>query len=708
MMGRVASLVGRVEEQAVLLDALATARGGSGRLVLIAGEAGAGKSALLRHFTDRVAGTAEVLTGWCDPLSTPRPGGPLADMAGRLGPDVGCLLDSGQRVGLFDAVLAAATSTAQIRVLVLEDLHWADALTLDLATFLARRVDTTRLLVLATIRDDEVAGAHANQRWIGEIGRLPGVVRLGVGPLSLDEIGELADGTAFDSAELHARTGGNAFFATEVLAAGGLNVPAKVADAVLARTAALSAEARHALTSAAVLGARFEVSVLLELADVTAVAIDECVGAGLLRFSPPSFEFRHELARQALVASIPPAARVALHAQTLRLLARQVSSDILPALAEHAEQAADPDAVLSYAPAAAVRAAALGAHREAAQQYRRALRFASNAAPDQRAELQAALSFELYLTGELDEAILARRAALDHHENVGDVAASGKDLRSLARLSWYAGRTVDAEGFAWRAVEVLESLGPSPALAMAWSTLSQVAMLQGDYSAAVDRGNRALAMASAVGDDETRIHALNNIGTSLTSQGNAEGIAMVEESLDLARAAALDDHSARAYVNLVFMAVWARDYTLLDRHLDQAIAHCEEHEVEVQRIYLEASRLLSDVHRGRWDHVEQEASLLLAQSGTSRVHRFVSSLPLVLVRLRAGVSSASEVSELRALANELDEPQRRDPALLVEAERAWLDGLSSRPLGRARGCRCGRDRARRPGCLRDRLVDPTC
>ena len=214
--------MGRVEEQAVLLDALATASGGSGRLVLVAGEAGAGKSALLRHFTDRVARTAEVLTGWCDPLTTPRPGGPLADMAGRLGPDVSHLLDSGQREGLFDTVLAAATSTPQIRVLVLEDLHWADALTLDLVTFLARRVDTTRLLVVATLRDNEVGDGRAGQRWIGEIGRLPGVVRLGVGPLSLAEIGELADGTDFDPEELHARTGGNAFFATEVLAAGDL------------------------------------------------------------------------------------------------------------------------------------------------------------------------------------------------------------------------------------------------------------------------------------------------------------------------------------------------------------------------------------------------------------------------------------------------------------------------------------------------------
>ncbi len=674
MMGRVGSLVGRVEEQAVLLEALSSATDGSGRMVLISGEAGAGKSALLRHFTDQVARAAEVLTGWCDPLSTPRPGGPLADMAGRLGPDVSALLDSGRRDGLFDAVLAAATSAAQLRVLVLEDLHWADELTLDLMTFLARRVDTTRLLVLATLRDDEVADERASQRWIGEIGRLPGVVRLGVGPLSLAEISELADGTAFDPAELHARTGGNAFFATEVLAAGDLEVPAKISDAVLARTAALSVEARHALTSAAVLGARSEASVLLELAEVTAVAIDECVSAGLLRFNPPSFEFRHELARQVVVASTPPAARVALHEQALRLLARQVSADILPVLAEHAEHAADADAVLMYAAAAAVRAAGLGAHREAAQQYRRALRFATKATPEQRAGLQAALSFELYLTGALDEAIIARQASLDHHESTGDVAGSGEDLRSLSRLSWYAGRTADAERFAARAVETLGSLGPSPALAMAWSTLSQVAMVQSDYRTAVDLGNRALAMASEVGDEETRIHALNNIGTSLTSQGDLTGIAMVEESLDLARAAQLDDHSARAYVNLVFTAARERDYVLLDRHLDAAIAHCESHEVEVQRLYLEASRLLSDVHRGRWDHVEREATLLLKQSGVSRVHRFVASVPLVLVRLRTGVASDLQVRELRALAGELDESQRRDPALLVDAERAWLDG----------------------------------
>ena len=472
----------------MLLDALSTATGGSGRMVLITGEAGAGKSALLRHFTDQVARSAEVLTGWCDPLSTPRPGGPLADMAGRLGPDVSALLDSGRRDGLFDAVLAAATSTPQVRVLVLEDLHWADALTLDLVTFLARRVDTFRLLVLATPRDDEVADERASQRWIGEIGRLPGVVRIGVGPMSLAEIGELADGTGFDPAELHARTGGNAFFATEVLGRWRPRrcLPRSRMPCWRERPRS-PLEARHALTSAAVLGARFEASVLLELADVTAVAIDECVSAGLLRFSPPSFEFRHELARQVLVASTPPAARVALHEQALRLLARQVSSDVLPALAEHAEHAADADAVLTYAtgsrrPGRRARRASRSRPAVPPGTQVRCERQTPEHGPGSRRPSRSSCTSRVRWT---------RRSSLGRHRSTitnrpATLLRSGEDLRSLARLSWYAGRTVDAERFATRAVEVLESLGPSPALAMAWSTLSQVAMLQGDYRAAVD------------------------------------------------------------------------------------------------------------------------------------------------------------------------------------------------------------------------------
>ena len=302
------------------------------------------------------------------------------------------------------------------------------------------------------------------------------------------------------------------------------------------------------------------------------------------------------------------------------------------------------------------------------------MRFADSDMPEQRAEWQAALALELYLTGQLDEAVAARRAALDHHERAGDVAAAGEDLRWLARLCWYAGRTVDAEAFAARAVAVSEGLGLGRTLAMAWTTRSQLAMVRGEYRAAIELGRRALEIAAEVGDVETRIHALNTIGASLTDLGDPAGVPMMEESLELAQAAQQDDHTARAYVNLVFAATCMRDYPLLDRYLDQALAHCASHEVEVQRMYLEASRLLSEVHRARWDGIEREAEVLLNQAATSPVHRFVSSLPLALVRIRTGYQAGEQIGELRSLAAELDEPQRRDPALLAEAERAWLAG----------------------------------
>ncbi len=191
-------LVARVALDATFDAAFGEVVAGNGRMLLVSGEAGAGKSSLLRSFGDRIARQAEVIVGYCDPLSAPRPGGPLVDMAPRLGGGLAEILDGGGRDGLVDAALAAAAAGDRPRVLVFEDVHWADEFSLELLGFLARRLTGLGAMVVVTLRADELGGEHPTRAWLDSVARLPGVVRLGVPALTLDEVGLLATGSGLD------------------------------------------------------------------------------------------------------------------------------------------------------------------------------------------------------------------------------------------------------------------------------------------------------------------------------------------------------------------------------------------------------------------------------------------------------------------------------------------------------------------------------
>src|ERR1700754_2816957 len=187
-----------------------------GGLVFVAGEAGVGKSALIAALCRRAA-PQRALLGACVPLDTPRPLGPLADIAETAGGELAALVDEGAAAGAIVAALDRELRRSPTLV-VIEDLHWADGATLDVLRLLARRTDGLPALIVGTYRDDELDRAHPLRILIGE---LPRVERIGLEPLSPDAVGKLASPAGLDAAALHQRTGGNPFFVTEAVAAGG-------------------------------------------------------------------------------------------------------------------------------------------------------------------------------------------------------------------------------------------------------------------------------------------------------------------------------------------------------------------------------------------------------------------------------------------------------------------------------------------------------
>jgi DNA-binding CsgD family transcriptional regulator len=662
---------------ASLADHWAEAQRGHGLFVCVAGEAGVGKTSLVREFAQRL-GDARILTGACDAMSTPRPLGPLMDVAAELGGDLARALEgSAAPAAAFAALLAELG--ARPTALVVEDAHWADAATIDLLRFLSRRIGTRRALLVVTCRDDELGSQHPLRVLLGDLAGSAEVRRIALRPLSQAAVQTLAAGTGVDVAALFERTGGNPFFVTELLHSPGSALPETVRDAVLARAARLGAAARNVLDMAAVVGATAELSVLGELLGQEP-AIEPCVESGLLRWNEASVWFRHDLARQAILAAISPDRMRHCHARILEALRRgPASARGLARLSHHAAGAGDPAAVLEIAVAAAREASALRSHREAAGQYARALGFAAGLPPAERAALLEAYSFECYLTRRMADAIEARSEAAAIRRQLGDGLRHGDDLRWLSRLKWFSGLREEAETWGRRAIEALEHLPPGRELAAAYSNQSQLSMLAYDAEPALRWGRKARAIASRIGDRAIECHARTNIGWTRLNLGGAGGWAELENCRDLARSLGLEDDTARALANLISSAVTRRQFGRAERYLREGIAYTTEHDLDAYRVYYLGWRAVYQLYRGQLGAATQDAEAALQHAGVTPVHKV---LPLsVLGRVRARRGDAQvwpPLDEALELAIGTGELQRIGPARIARAEAAWLTGDDER------------------------------
>jgi DNA-binding CsgD family transcriptional regulator len=671
-------------EREPALDALggwfAEARANHGRVVLVGGEAGVGKTTLVNEFSVRHGHTGRILRGACDALTTPRPHGPLADVAPALGGRLDQLLrEEAPREVLFSTLLERLLAARVATVLVIEDVHWADEATLDLLRFLARRLGPAPVLLVVTYRDDEVGPLHPMQLVAGDLATSALVRRLRLAPLSRQGVAVLAGPHGVDPDALYETTGGNPFFVTEVLAADDAAIPATVLDAVLARAARLSPPARKVLDAAAVMAPPVGTWLLAEAAAAAPDHVDECVAAGMLREEAGGVGFRHELARLAVERALAPGRRAELHRRALAGLLAQPSAAPDPArLAHHAEAAGDAAAVLDHAPAAARRAAGLGAHREAAAQYARALRFAGGLAPAALAELLERHSYECYLTDQHEDATASRRRALGCWRELGDRRREGDTLRWLSRLAWFQGRRAEAERAGREAVKLLEGLAPGPELAMAYSNLSQLAMLAEGTDEAVAWGGRAIGLAERLGQPEILAHALNNVGTAEMCDLRPSGRPTLERSLALALANGLEEHVARAYTNLASTALNQRAYALAARYRDQGIRYCAERDLDTWGLAMLADQARADLDHGRWTEATRTVEAVLRDPRTSPPSRIDALVVLGLLRARRGDPRVwAPLDEALVLGTGTGEPgelQRFGPVAAARAEAAWLEG----------------------------------
>ena len=684
------ALLEREAQLQTIAGYLAEAADGHGRMVFVAGDAGIGKTTFVGQVLADAAPAARVASGACDGSATPAPLGPLVEMLPRLPADI--WPPDATRQDVFARLMAILRQPRQREpyLLVIEDAHWADEATLDLIRHLSRRVHGCYALVLVTYRPEDTTPGHPLRIVLGDAATSTGTRRLDLPPLSRAAVRTLAEqharahpeGAAADVEHLYRVTGGNAFFVTEALSAEAAEVPTTVRDAVLSRTARLSKAAQQVLEVVSLVGARAELSLLEAVLGDALAEIDEPLERGLLLMSREEVHFRHELARLAVAEQVPAFRRIAIHRQLLAALRDRTASGVPvdhARLAHHAEAAADSTAVLAYAPEAAARAAALGAHREAVSQYGRVLRYADGLPGPRRAELLWGLGYECYLTDRIDDALEAVGEAMRIWEAAGDTVRVGDSFRCLSRLNWWTGRNDVAEEQAVLAVETLSGVD-SIELAMAYSNVAQLRMLSSDLGGTRNWGARTLDLLDHLPEDvrrtEVMVHALNNLGTAELELGDKDtGLRMLNSSLDQARAADLHEHAARAYCNLVSSAVVQRRHADAQRWLAAGLEYCTDRDLDSWTLYLQGWDAQLVLDQGDLAAAERRAETVLGHVALASVGQIQPLTVVARMRARTGRPNWEEpLARATRLAAGTGELQRVGPTAASRCEIAWIAG----------------------------------
>ncbi|HET6746422.1 MAG TPA: AAA family ATPase, partial [Candidatus Limnocylindria bacterium] len=663
-------LIERAEQLAALDELLNHATKGTGRLALVRGEAGAGKTALLRAFLRDVPDNLDAAIGYCDGIATPRPLSPIHDLARALGNGLADLLQrSATREEIRDHLLGCYQRKPA--VLAIEDVQWADDATIDLIRQLARRIDETSALLLLTYREESQPPVGM-ARLLGQLATSPSAQQIQVPPLSRSAVAAMAAESSVDPDELYRLTGGNPFFTSEMLASSSTTVPRTIRDLIRGRIAELDTRARTALEAAAVLGSRTEPWLLAAVAGEALPGIDDAIAAGLVVQDADGISFRHELARVAVLEDLPAIRAIGLHRSVLALLRRAGVTDSAR-LAHHAEGAADGAAVLEFAPVAARLAIANNAFREGIAQLRRSLRFATQ--PDERrarlleqlGDAEMAIADGVEADEAWMEALTLRRANGNDPRKVGDL------MRKIARSAMWRADFRRAMALAEEAVTILEPLGESHELAMAYGGLSGQLFMEARSEEAIAWGERSLAMADRLDDDAARVPALNNIGCAQLQLGQKNGFANLERSLSLARATGQWSAVYRALFNMAASAASFQELQRADAAFDELARFAAS--TEVLSCNIDANRADILLGLGRWDEAEAAARNALTVVDGSLDPLDASLANAVLGRLmarRGNPAAESFASRAAELVSETHDLYRTWAALLARVEIAWL------------------------------------
>lgn len=672
----------RDHDLATLVAAVDAAADRAGSVVLVAGEAGSGKTALVRAWLTGERTRAHVLVGWCDDLSTARSFAPLYDVA-RTADGLGSVLASGDPGTVSDALQDLLTDPLRPSVLVLEDVHWADDATLDVVRHLARRIVATPAVLVLTYRDNEVGGDHALARVLGRLADVP-TSRVGPAPLTDEAVATLGAGRDFDVDAVMSATGGNAFLVTEVLAHVGDGLPASIRDAVVGRVSRLDASSRDLVHTLAVVPGTFDLALVDRLSSDPA-ALVEVERHGVLVVVGDRCRFRHELLRRAVVGGLGRAELRLRHRRVLGALLTiedwapgdPVGDVADPARLVHfAAGAGDGNVLVALGPHAAGVAHRAGAHDIADRIQRAVLDHAHRLDDEVRARLDHERAWTLYNLARHNDAMAAAESAVRRHELLSDGPGSVRALVTAARMAYFANDPAAAAARVTQAVARARGLGDDELLAEAAVAAATHAALVGELDALAE-ADRAVAASHAVGrlDLESLARNYRGVALLLESGRTREAVAELGEACELGRRSGDVEAYARAVLNLLEAHSFTRDSRVDDllarargmddgsRALDGFRANVDVMEVNVR------------MDRGEWDEAAGLLDAARRQGLAVGVLAVWWSLARARLAVRRGEADAPALLDTAIASTTVAQAQQFAGWMLaLRLEHAWLHG----------------------------------
>jgi DNA-binding CsgD family transcriptional regulator/tetratricopeptide (TPR) repeat protein len=633
-------------QRAILQSALAqVVEGREGVCVLLSGESGIGKTTLVQTFLQSLTVNAPVLLSGCEAFLTPRPFGPVVDLADRFSPSVALALQQGSTYNaIFPEVLRFFKESRQPYVFVIEDVHWADAGTIDLLRYLGRRLADVPLMLLLTHRDDSLDDSHPLHTLLGDLPTAT-TKRISLPTLSLEAVNKLAKAVHRDGDEIYTATGGNPFYVTEILASSDRSIPPSIRDAVRSALARLPPAARTFAEWVSLFPGQTDRSLLYRVAKPRPEDIENCLDSGMLKVNDNALLFRHELARIAVYQSQPQHRREARHGAIFVALNEcPAAMASMASLVHHAEGASLHVEVARLAPMAARAAATSGAHREAARLYGLALSYHSQTDAVFRASLLEARAHACMLSNQHGAAIEAREQADKIHRAQGDLLKTGVNLGWLARLHWFVhGSDLITYKLAEQAVEVLQVLPANREYALACSSLAQMYMAADRLQPALKWAQRAIETADLVGNPEALASALHSHGyVRLRMCDEASAWVQLERSLQTALEHHLEYEAARAYTSLFAQKVMHNAFDQGMAYACEGLHYCESRGLHVVAVRLLIRRAYVHILMGDWARAECDLAEAVVRYSMSPMeattHEFVSA---ILV-LRRGIPAAAQ------------------------------------------------------------------
>lgn len=653
-----------------------TARG-EGFIFFLIGEAGIGKTSLVKEFVREVQDDCEVYTGTCDSLFTPRPLAPLFDIAYQIGGKLPELLQTTtDKSTLFAAFLQQLTQSNSPIVLVFEDIHWADEVTFDFIKFLSRRITRLKCLFILTLRDNEISENQALRNVLGDLS--PDVMqKFTLPPLSKQAVKKLAAEKGYSGEDVYNISGGIPFYVNEILASYSPGIPRNIKDAVLAiyqRTVGLKKELWELF---AVAPHGIEIDLLEKITPHYSDCLDQCISNGYLLTDKNTIRYKHELYRRTVEESISPLKRLDLNRKLLDMLLQHHEAVHPERIVHHAKNANAYEVVLKYAPVAARQAMQVGAHIEASKLFQTAIEYAPGNKPAELVDLYEQYSYECYLTNQIKEAIIYQQRALRVWKEKNETEKTGNSLRILSRLWWFEANRREAEKLGHEAIMVLENEPASAVKAMAYSNMSQLKMLSDEHEDSIYWGEIAINMATELGNNEILSHALCNVGTvkMRKPETHAEGEMILQRSLAIALQGGFHDQAGRSYTCLCCNALLTKDYEAAERYFEDGINYCTERDLDSLGKYMVTWKARMLMEKGDYCEAGNTCMPMTLNESDSGVIRVNALYVVGRIRMRKGHSDAIEYLEkAKALAFPAGEVQRIAPVMVALLEYEWHTG----------------------------------